>query len=297
MVCIFLQLLFAAYAVTDRPVIGILALRVDGKISFPASYVKFVELGGARVVPILETWSPDEIVSTLEKLDGALFTGGGDESPEHVTAIHTIVDYVMEHKWFPLWGTCLGFQDILMYEGVDLFLTKADGWTTSVQLNFNALKESKMFGSKDPLTQFVIKLLGTDITANTHNWGANKTALAAVSSNYRVLGTSLDMDDVEFLAIVEHKYRPIFGTQFHPEKVMFEWNELFNDYLPRSYEAMVANAYFAQFFVDEVRKGAGHVSSADRKWVDENVIYNYNPKYLGSVGENVTEYEQMYVFD
>jgi len=297
MVYIFLQLLFAVYAMVDRPVIGILALQIDGKLSFPASYVKFLELGGARVVPILPSLSKDELISTLEKIDGALFTGGADVTQQRWTAVTTIIEHVMQNKWFPLWATCLGFQDILLYEGVDLFHTKADGLTTSVQLDTQLIHESRMFGAMNSLTQLVIKLLDTNITANTHNYGVNRTALASVSNNYYVLGTSLDMDGVEFLAIVEHKIFPIFGTQFHPEKVMFEWNELFNNYLPRSYGAMVANAYFSQFFVNEVRKGAGHVSYADQKWVDEHVIYNYDPKYLGRAGENVTEYEQMYVFD
>merc|ERR1719357_561223 len=133
----------------------------------------------------------------------------------------------------------------------------------------DALKDSRMFWSKNPLGGLVTILLSTDITANTHHYGVNTTALAAVSNNYRVLGTSLDMDGVEYIAIVEHKYRPIYGTQFHPEKVMFEWNELYNNYLPKTYDAMVANTYFSQFFVNEVRKGPGHVSSADQKWVDE----------------------------
>jgi len=297
MVYIFLQLLFAVYATVDRPVIGILALLIDGEISFPASYAKFVELGGARVVPILPTLSTSEMKSTLEKIDGALFTGGADVSQQRWTAINTIMEHVKQNKWFPLWATCLGFQDILLYEGVDLFRTKADGQTTSVQLDIQLIRESRMFGSMNSLTQLVVKLLGTDITANTHNYGVNKTALASVSNNYNVLGTSLDMEGVEYIAIVEHKYLPIFGTQFHPEKVMFEWNELYDNYLPRTYGAMVANTYFSQFFVNEVRKGAGHVSSADQKWVDENVIYNYNPIYLGRAGENVTEYEQMYIFD
>jgi len=293
----FLLLIFAASALTHRPAIGILSLKVSGKTSIPASYVKFLELGGSRVVPIVHTSSHDDIIYILGKLDGVLFTGGSDVSTEYRKAVKTIMKYAMEQEWFPIWGTCLGFQNILKYEGVELFKTNAYGQTTSVSLDADALKDSRMFWSKNPLSMIVANLLSTNITANTHNWGVNRTNLAAVSNNYRVLGTSLDMDGVEYIAIVEHKVFPIYATQFHPEKVMFEWNQLYNDYLPKTENAMVTNSYFAQFFVNEVRKGAGHVSDVDQSWVDENVIYNYDPIYMGAKGENVTIFEQIYVFD
>lgn len=44
-----------------------------------ASYVKFVEMSGAQVVPILAYGSQDSIASLLPKLNGVLFPGGGVE--------------------------------------------------------------------------------------------------------------------------------------------------------------------------------------------------------------------------
>jgi len=297
MLLVYFGLILSALASTKRPVIGILTvdLSVVPAIGFAASYVKFVEQGGGRVVPIIHKWSKNKIIDTLDRIDGALFTGGV-ATETYTTAVSIIMDYAKEHSFFPIWGTCLGFEVILMYEGVALFDTNANGYTTSVDLNVKMVQISKMFPRENPLVNYVLHLLGSDITANTHHYGVNRTALAVATSDYRVLGTSLDMSGTEYIAIVENIRYPIYATQFHPEKVMFEWNEKYNDYLPKTIEAVVANSYFAQFFIDETRKGPGHLTDSDQEWVDKHVIYNYEPVYQGYDNERDTIFEQLYIF-
>lgn len=154
-----------------------------------------------------------------------------------------------------------------------------------------------MFDTQNPLSNYVAHLLGSNVTANTHSFGVNKTALFAVTSEYRILGTSLDMSGKEYIAIIENVKYPIYGVQFHPEKVMFEWNQLYNDYLPRTYGAIVANTFFGQFFINEVRKGPGHLTSDDQKWVDKHVIYNFYPVCTGCENESENYFVQVYTFN
>jgi len=298
MLLFYFGLLFIALASTKRPVIGILTLdlTVVPAFGFAASYVKFVEQGGGRVVPIIHTWSKNKIIDTLDRIDGALFTGGADVTNTYTTAVSIIMDYAKQHAYFPIWGTCLGLEKILMYEGVELFNTNANGYTTSVDIDDKMVQKSKMFPPWNLLANYVLHLLGTDITAETHHYGVNKTALAAATSEYHVLGTSLDMSGIEYIAIVENIRYPIYATQFHPEKVMFEWNEMYNDYLPKTFEAVIANSYFAQFFINETRKGPGHLTDSDQDWVDKHVIYNYDPVYEGYNNESDTYFEQLYIF-
>lgn len=48
-----------------------------GNSYFPASYVKWLESGGARVVPIPYDSAPADLSALLKQINGALFTGGG----------------------------------------------------------------------------------------------------------------------------------------------------------------------------------------------------------------------------
>ena len=38
------------------------------------------------------------------------------------------------------------------------------------------------------------------------------------------MSTNTDENGIEFVSTIEHKTRPIYGTQWHPEKNNFEWN-------------------------------------------------------------------------
>lgn len=73
-------------AINDRPVIGILSLDVHPWEDFPisanyttymaASYVKWAEMGGSRVVPLKLSDSIETLTGLVSKLNGVIFTGG-----------------------------------------------------------------------------------------------------------------------------------------------------------------------------------------------------------------------------
>jgi len=109
-----------------RPVIGVvsepISHHIEGKNTnatsyLAASYVKFLEAAGARVVPLRFDAPRDRLTSTLEGLNGVLYPGGGAslaaDSPFFQGA-----QFIWEHaiktnqagKPFPVWGTCLGFE-------------------------------------------------------------------------------------------------------------------------------------------------------------------------------------------
>ena len=74
-----------------------------------ASYVKYLEMAGARVVPIDFFSTPAQIDSLFDSLNGVLFPGGGSPFPE--TAQYVFDKVVAANDagdYFPLWGTCMG---------------------------------------------------------------------------------------------------------------------------------------------------------------------------------------------
>eukprot|EP00330_Aristerostoma_sp_ATCC50986_P011855 CAMPEP_0114580212 /NCGR_PEP_ID=MMETSP0125-20121206/4548_1 /TAXON_ID=485358 ORGANISM="Aristerostoma sp., Strain ATCC 50986" /NCGR_SAMPLE_ID=MMETSP0125 /ASSEMBLY_ACC=CAM_ASM_000245 /LENGTH=124 /DNA_ID=CAMNT_0001771649 /DNA_START=194 /DNA_END=568 /DNA_ORIENTATION=+ len=93
----------------------------EGHSYIAASYVKFVEAGGARVIPI--PWDAPNLTDYLNIVNGVLFTGGDStiiESGEDFVltpfgqALNTVYDHVLNSKdYYPLWGTCQGFEAIM----------------------------------------------------------------------------------------------------------------------------------------------------------------------------------------
>ena len=72
--------------VNNRPVVGILSLDIApvlplineaNKTTYISSdYVNWVEMSGARVVPVLQTYDDAKTESLVRQLNGFLFTGG-----------------------------------------------------------------------------------------------------------------------------------------------------------------------------------------------------------------------------
>ena len=77
---------------------------------FAATYVKWLESSGAKVVPLIYTEPKEVLAKKISKLNGVLMPGGGGDNIE---AGQFILKEVMKNNdkgiFQPLWGTCLGF--------------------------------------------------------------------------------------------------------------------------------------------------------------------------------------------
>lgn len=78
-------------------------------------------------------------------------------------------------------------------------------------------------------------------------------ALAKVNltKEFRIMSYNHDWNDKKFISSLEHVRYPFYGVQFHPEKILFEWVREKN--ISHTYNAIKANRYFADFFVNEGR--------------------------------------------
>merc|ERR1711874_949634 len=85
------------------------------------SYVKFLESGGARVVPILNNQTDAYYEKMVSSLNGVIFPGGSTSITSKSgmgRAGAKLYDLILKSgeagNPVPLWGTCLGFQ-MLVY--------------------------------------------------------------------------------------------------------------------------------------------------------------------------------------
>ncbi|KAJ7338868.1 hypothetical protein JRQ81_012770 [Phrynocephalus forsythii] len=287
----------------DRPIIGILAQECDfkaferfGKSYIAASYVKFLESAGARVVPIRLNLSDEEYENIFHSINGILYPGGGVSLE---TSEYSRVGKIFYNKalqaydlgdYFPIWGTCLGHQLLTYLTSGENLLTRTDTEGFSLPLNFTqGGRNSRMF--KDVPDDVLQALSSEPVTSNFHFWSLsvqNFTENEKLRNFYNILTTNVH-NSVEFISTMEgHKY-PFYGVQWHPEKNPFEWKN--SPGIPHSRSAVKVAYFLADFFVSEARKSSHHFSSKE----DETnaLIYNFNPIFTGKK----FSFEQAYFFD
>nr|XP_005288158.1 gamma-glutamyl hydrolase-like isoform X2 [Chrysemys picta bellii] len=247
----------------EKPIIGILAQECDftsfhrfGSSYIAASYVKFLESAGARVVPIRLNRSEEEYDKIFQSINGVLFPGGGVDlkTSEYSRTARIFYNKALKANdkgdYFPVWGTCLGYEELTYLTSGEILLTWTNTEDFAFPLNFTtAAKDSRMFKNfPDDLLQ---KLATESLTAHFHHWSLsvqNFTQNAKLRNFYKVLTTNTHAD-VEFISTMEAYKYPIYGVQWHPEKNPFEWKN--SSGIPHSASAMKVAYYVADFLVNE----------------------------------------------
>jgi gamma-glutamyl hydrolase len=221
----------------DRPIIGLFTQPTSSKegtcggncLYVAASYVKYLESAGARVVPINYYASNSQLDTLFNSVNGVFFPGGSASFPKQAQYIYDKVVAANDAgDYFPLWGTCMGFQWLMIAQSrnsniLDPKNGQMDSYNLSIPLNFtSAAKTSRLF--KDAGSIYSV-LETEDVTMNNHHYGIYPSTFEATSSLnsfFNVLSTNVDRKGVEFISTVEAFKYPIYGSQWHPEKNNFE---------------------------------------------------------------------------
>ncbi|XP_053484746.1 gamma-glutamyl hydrolase [Ictalurus furcatus] len=288
------------HKINDCPIIGVLAQEVysptPGKNAYiAASYVKYLESAGARVVPVMINKTEEEYTIFFKSINGILFPGGGASifSSGYAKAAGIFYKLALEANskgdYFPVWGTCLGFEQLTLLTSGKSLLSQTNTSGVALPLNFTKeSKDSRMF--KDFPEDLMASLANEPLTENSHQWSISTkrfTGNEKLKKFYRILSTNTD-GQTEFVSTVEAYDFPIYGTQWHPEKNAFEWTR---GYIPHSTAAVRTTFYLAHFFVNEARKNLHTFPS--QKDEQNALIYNYQPTYTGKK----SSFEQKYYFD
>jgi len=274
--------------INERPVIGIFSQPYNETNDYiMASYVKFVESAGARVVPIIWRDSDEKILNLVPKLNGALFPGGAtalkneDGSlTEHARKIEIVLNKIKELNdqgiYYPILSICMGFQEISQSEApykdtVELYKFDANDVANNITLRYSIV-DSKLFNQ---MPQHLINALQNEnITYNHHHDGIYPSIwdkYPALGGGYHLLGTSYDEKGVEYVAFIENKKYPIWGLQFHPEKNIFTWKTDMK--VPHSQVAIEFSQFLANFFVKESKKNFNKFDSEEE--IFDNMIEHF----------------------
>lgn len=234
------------------------------------SYVDWLGTTGAMPVLIPFDLPRQEMDHILENIDGVLFPGGGAPLMElqdsskptfYQESINYITEWAIERNkagnYFPLFGTCLGFENmIITFSNA----TKALDCTLDDEVVAHSIKPTPAFDESRLWGEIGIeqakKIFRQDSMYYTHGCGIKKTEFdknEKFKAAFNLLGTSYSKKGVEFAAIIEHKTWPIWASQWHAEKNLFERGELYS-FLDRSSEVTALMRKIAAKFVGSVRQ-------------------------------------------
>ncbi|KAM7019199.1 LOW QUALITY PROTEIN: gamma-glutamyl hydrolase [Tautogolabrus adspersus] len=290
-------------AVNNRPVIGILtqlvsdkAMKPFGRTYIPASYVKYMESGGSRVMPIRLTLTTAEYENIFGEINGLLLIGGAANLETSDFARVAKIFYKLALKandkgdFFPIWGTCMGMQLLTVLVAGENLLTKTTAENMALPLNLTTeAGSSRMFSG---LSEELMKALAQEpLTGNFHHYGITLQTFQEnekLQSFFSVLSTNVAENQALFISTLEAKRYPFYGVQWHPEVNRFQWDRKLN--FPHSPHAVQLSSRLAEFFVEEGRRSLHRFDNPEEE--ASSLIYNYTPVYAG----NFTGYEQVYFF-
>jgi gamma-glutamyl hydrolase len=302
-----------------RPVIGVFGQRTDTvsdsstidpevqaelnsyRYLIPASYVKWIGQAGGRVLPILLDQPDAYYHSIFERTHGILFPGGNQGIEPH--DIYTEEGELLWNMakaandagdYYPIWGTCLGFEELSVLETGSGDVISLDVMATNLSLPLEFVpgaRNSRLFRSFS--AELLHALETQSITFNSHDHGllvSEYRSNPELNRFFRMLSFNEAPAGELFVSTMEARDYPFYGTQWHPEKNNFEWSQN-EDYfnLPHTPNAIAASQVTANFFLSEARK-SGHVFPEEQR---DELIYSAPIIYSG---KNDWFYEQVYVF-
>jgi gamma-glutamyl hydrolase len=277
-----------------------------------SSYISWLEMAGSRVI-IIDCFDTEEnIRNKLDHVNGCLFTGGEIET----VADNDLKKYISTWKFIfnynklnncPLWATCLGFEFLAMMELKEdeifqnfrnksiLEKTKANNLKSNI-IPINSFK--KVF---DINSSILKKAKGQKSLYYNHNFGYifdNKTIKFMKDNNFEILSVNYDKNRVKYIGTIKSENHNIYGTQWHPEKVIFEWKIKETLHSPISIKL---SQEFSNFFIAKCRdyKSEKEFGLEQEKWLIYNYdLYSYNKiktvfkedKYFKMLNDNFDQF-------
>lgn len=203
------------------------------------AYVDWFEDRGVRVIPIPYDTTDYELYFNM--ING-LFIPGGETSyimkqKEFITTVMNFFEMSLQKdEYFPIWGTCFGFEILMFLVGNFNKLAKipAHGFYP-ISITPEGYK-SKLFSSFS--SKYLHYLEANKSTSQNHEYGITPRDFIKnkhLENFFNILATSIDENETEYVAAIEAKKYPIYGVCWHPER-------------------QNTTAPFADFFVSELKK-------------------------------------------
>eukprot|EP00397_Hematodinium_sp_SG-2012_P009393 GEMP01009477.1.p1 GENE.GEMP01009477.1~~GEMP01009477.1.p1 ORF type:complete len:312 (+),score=50.09 GEMP01009477.1:1354-2289(+) len=262
------------------PIIGIVAQPIRPSMSNSrgsyviSSYIKWIEAQGADIAVL--RYDEPEAVEQARKVHGILFPGGASPTARGTAYgdfSYRVFSMALKNK-IPVWGTCLGFEQLLLYTHEVLQLTgtpirKSHFDAENLALPFVVSPEGVNHPWWTGLTKTSRDVLRSKpVALHYHQWGfsVHDFVKSSAAQVWDLVVTGWDRNGLEFASATIMKDYKVWATQFHPEKNAFEHHGFINvpnvDVPARSRQALQAMVEIGHDFID---------AAAARPWGDWDV--------------------------
>lgn len=166
-----------------------------------------------------------------------------------------------------------------------------DAENISLPLNFTKNAETSMLFGNLP-KEIYTSLATSSVTFNAHDNGLPPSKYwksSSLKSFVNILSTNFDRNGKEFVSSYEGKEYPIWGIQFHPSRLAYEWKPYEN--MNHSPQAIADMQFIAYFMYDQARKNFHTFES--QQALQNAIIYNYAPIYTEPI---CSMFEQCYIW-
>ena len=202
----------------------------DGYIA--TAHAEWLERAGISILPI--PYDTKNHKYFFQRINGLYLPSGGvfaSNSPEYYDCCKTFIQLAMEENnkggYFPVWGGCMGMQQMMiMGDGRDdlKFLDRYDSFN-NLMLPLIVTKDGmkgKMMNyvrenNPDVLDDFISK----ECTLNNHMMGVSPEKFKKskqLNSLYRIVSWNYDRQGKKFVSTIEGRQYPFYGVQWHPER-------------------------------------------------------------------------------
>ena len=235
-----------------KPVIGITANYADGEARLSERYYKAVAAAGGVPVIIPPLADKDEIINTLDRIDGLLLTGGGDVNPlwvgeEPSPRLHSInrerdkaelmTVRLAYNRQMPILGICRGIQVLAAALGGQVEQDIAEGIAAGrigtddgEENTARQVKHSQDADRSEPT--HTVRIAISSILCKLYNkerMAVNSMHHQAVRSCGRRFNVAATAPDGVIEAMESAEFKPVMGVQWHPEwlgddgQPLFKW--------------------------------------------------------------------------
>lgn len=260
-------------ATAEAPVVGIYRPSVDPR-AYLGAFEAWMQQAGAKTIVV----EPGEhnVAWFLERTDGLLFPGGlTSYLPAFAKElIQAALRLNAEGGYYPVWGTCLGYQWLAEFAGGAgaMQFKHFDSLDLGSSLTFTEAAPGRIFRTAN--ASLLHWLSTADVTYENHEDGIaveHFWATEGLRDFFTVPATSTDRKGQRYVAVVEGKQWPVYGVQFHPEKVRFVPDNAEMAHIPRSSEAVAVSDFLAKFLYREARRSFAQRRGVSRGPKDEDM--------------------------
>ena len=229
-----------------RPVIGITANFNDGDTTLNKPYYAQVVAAGGVPMLIPPVADRDVLISTLDRIDGLLLSGGADINPlwageepspnlHHINAERDLPELLLTqlayNRQIPILGICRGIQTLAVALGGKVIQDISPSTLNPQPSTLNLLKHSQDAArsekthsvnvEKDSLLSYIYNKVEKLYVNSFHH-----QAVRSTGDRFRVTATAPD-GIIEAMESTE--YKSILGVQWHPECLgedglpLFQW--------------------------------------------------------------------------